>query len=259
MVKTALVVFAVAVLFLGGTAQAAVVGTGTAQAESFLAWMVRASGLIGLVLLAMSIYLVAVIVWMFAQFRRGLAVPQGLVSDLTELLEHKQYDRAHARLANDPSFLAQCVLSGTRRLSAGQAAALRAMELANEEITMEMEHRTTYLATVGTLGPMVGLVGTVYGMIRSFQAIATMGSSPEASLLAAGISTALFATLEGIALSVPAIAFYAYFRNRIARLSLEVQVESEALLDLFAPAARAPHPLVTAVVTPRTALPGKET
>ena len=73
------------------------------------------------------------------------------------------------------------------------------MELANEDATMEMEHRTTYLATVGTLGPMIGLVGTVYGMIMAFRVIALEGSSPQASQLAAGISTALFATLEGIA------------------------------------------------------------
>ena len=65
------------------------------------------------------------------------------------------------------------------------------MELANEDATMEMEHRTTYLATVGTLGPMIGLVGTVYGMIMAFRVIAMEGSSPQASQLAAGISTAL--------------------------------------------------------------------
>jgi biopolymer transport protein ExbB len=122
---------------------------------------------------------------------------------------------------------------------------------------MEMEHRTTYLSTVGTLGPMIGLVGTVYGMIRSFQVIATAGSSPQASALAGGISTALFATLEGIALSIPAIYFFAFFRNRIARLSLEVAMTAESLLEQFSPGVRAPHPLAaaSAPVPPRTALP----
>ncbi len=107
---------------------------------------------------------------------------------------------------------------------------------------MQMEHRTTYLATVGTLGPMIGLVGTVYGMILSFRVIATEGSSPQASDLARGISTALFATLEGIAVSIPAIYFHALFRNRIARLSLEVGMMVEPLLERFVPGVRMTGP-----------------
>ena len=123
--------------------------------------------------------------------------------------------------------------SGVRKLPSGISHGLRAMELANEDVTMEMEHRTTYLATVGTLGPMIGLVGTVYGMIMAFHVIAIEGSSPQASQLAAGISTALYATLEGIAISIPAIFFYAMYRNRIARLSLEVGMTAEPLLEQF--------------------------
>jgi biopolymer transport protein ExbB len=210
--------------------------------ESFLRWMARSSGPIGVVILAMSFYLVALVVWMFLRFRPEEAAPRALVEEVADLLEHRQYERAFARVEGDGSFLARTLVAGVRKLPAGTAAAQRAMELANEERTMAMEHRTTYLATVGTLGPMIGLVGTVYGMIRSFQVIATMGSSPQASQLASGISTALFATLLGIAISVPAIAFYAYFRNRIARLSLEVQIVAEGLLDGFAPGVRSLHP-----------------
>lgn len=226
-----------------------------AQSESFLRWMVRASGLIGVVILAMSFYLVAVVVWMFLNFRRRVALPADLLDELASLLGRKQYDAAYHRLTTDRSFLARVLAPAVRRLSSGLPAAQRALELSTEEVTMEMEHRTTYLATVGTLGPMIGLVGTVYGMIRSFQVIATMGSSPQASQLAAGISTALFATLEGIAISVPAIAFYALFRNRIARLSLEVQVAAEGLLEQFAPGVRPVHPLVP---SGRAALPPKD-
>jgi biopolymer transport protein ExbB len=122
-----------------------------------------------------------------------------------------------------------------------------------------MEHRTTYLSTVGTLGPMIGLVGTVYGMILSFRVMATAGATPQASQLAAGISTALFATLEGIALAVPAIALYAHFRNRISRLSLEVEIAAEAFLEQFAPGLRSPHPLIGTAGQQRTALGGPPT
>ena len=227
--------------------------------DSILTRMWEASGPIGLIIAAMSIYLVALVVWMAYQYRRSVLIPDGLVRDVGALLGQKRFGEAYQRLVADSSFLSKVLAAGVRKLPQGQAAALRAMELANDDATMEMEHRTTYLATVGTLGPMIGLVGTVYGMIMSFSVIATAGASPQASQLARGISMALYATLEGIAISIPAIYFYAYFRNRIARMSLEVSIAAESLLEQFSPGVRAMHPLATAATmanTPqRTALP----
>ena len=194
------------------------------------------------VIAAMSFYLIAVIIWMALHYRASVAVPSDLVNHIQGLLEHSKYNEAYQRLMEDGSFLSRVLAAGVRKLPAGMVQAHRAMELANEDATMEMEHRTTYLATVGTLGPMIGLVGTVYGMIMAFRVIAQEGSTPQASQLAAGISTALYATLEGIALSIPAIYFYALFRNRIARLSLEVGMTAEPLLELFVPGVRMTAP-----------------
>jgi biopolymer transport protein ExbB len=218
------------------------------HAEPFQSWLVR--NLIGLVILGMSFYLVALVAWMFLEYRQRTVIPGGLVRDLTRLIDAQRFGEAVQRIEADGSFLARVLREGVRRLPAGMPAAHRAMDLANEQATMEMEHRTTYLATVGTLGPMIGLLGTVYGMILSFSVIARAGQSPQASDLAAGISTALIATLEGIGISVPAIALYALFRNRIARLSLAVQIAAEGLLDQLAPGYRTPHPLAAAVTRP---------
>jgi biopolymer transport protein ExbB len=221
------------------------------ESKSIFWWMYEASGPIGLVILVMSFYLIALIAWMSLEYRRSVAIPDRLVREVGDLLALKQYTEAYQKLAESPSFLGRVLSAGVRKLPSGQGPAQRAMELANDDSTMAMEHRTTYLATVGTLGPMIGLVGTVYGMILSFRVIATAGGSPQASQLAAGISTALFATLEGIALSIPAIFFFAIFRNRIARLSLEVALTAESLLEQFAPGIRAPHPLAASAVSPQ--------
>jgi biopolymer transport protein ExbB len=220
--------------------------------ESFLVWMARVSGPIGVVIAAMSFYLFALVVWMALRYRTPIAMPRPLVHELQELLDQKKYSEAYHRLIADSSLLARVLAAGVRKLPSGLPHAQRAMELANEDATMEMEHRTTYLATVGTLGPMIGLVGTVYGMIMAFRVIALEGSSPQASQLAAGISTALFATLEGIAISIPAIYFYSMFRNRIARLSLEVAMGAEPLLEQFAPGVRTQEP---APVQPQPPMP----
>ncbi len=205
-------------------------GGRTGEGESFLAWVIRGSGWIGLVIALMSFYLIALVVWMFLHYRMPVVAPGELIEDVEGLLDQARYNEAYHRLVKDESFLARVLAAGVRKLPAGLDQGRRAMELANEDGTMQMEHRTTYLATVGTLGPMIGLVGTVYGMILSFRVIAMEGASPQASDLARGISTALFATLEGIAISIPAIYFHALFRNRIARLSLEVGLIVEPLL-----------------------------
>ncbi|MDX2035036.1 MAG: MotA/TolQ/ExbB proton channel family protein [Isosphaeraceae bacterium] len=214
--------------------------------ESFFRLMIRASGMIGVVILVMSFYLTALVVWMSFEYRRKVVAPPGLVSEIKSLLDQRKFTEAFQRISTDRSFLAKVLSAGVRKLPSGMPTAQRAMEMANDESTMAMDHRTTYLATVGTLGPMIGLVGTVYGMIESFRVIAVAGASPQASQLAGGISTALFATLEGIAISIPAIYFHAMFRNRIARLSLDVAIQSESLLELFAPGVRTPHPLAAA-------------
>lgn len=223
---------------------AADAGAGSAPTETFFQWMVRASGPLGALMLAISFYLTALVVWMFLEYRMSRAIPEKLTGDIAELIRMKRFNDIPTRISGDESFLGNVLKSGLRKLaSGGMAGAQASMSATNEAETMQMEHRTTYLATVGTLGPMIGLLGTVYGMILSFRVMATAGANPQASQLAAGISTALFATLEGIAVSIPAIFFYAYFRNRISRISLEVEIASTEILESIAAGLRPVHPI----------------
>jgi biopolymer transport protein ExbB len=99
--------------------------------------------------------------------------------------------------------------------------------------------KISYLAIIGTLGPMIGLVGTIWGMIKSFQTIATAGDAqPRTSEVARGISTALFITLEGVSLSVPAIFFFAFFRNRIAQMTMEAMRVADRTINSLVAAAK---------------------
>src|SRR5439155_7306299 len=99
-----------------------------------------------------------------------------------------------------------------------------------ESLRASKEQFITYLATIGTLGPMLGLVGTVYGMILSFMELGRPGSTPRPDKLADGISHAIVVTLLGIGLSVPAIFCHAFFRNRLIRISMDVSNIAEDLL-----------------------------
>ena len=102
-----------------------------------------------------------------------------------------------------------------------------------------LEMKISYLAIIGTLGPMIGLVGTIWGMIMSFQEIATAaGAQPRPEKVAEGISTALFITLEGVSLSVPAIFFFAFFRNRIAQMTMEATRVADRTINSLVAAAK---------------------
>ena len=117
--------------------------------------------------------------------------------------------------------------------SEGLDNASEGMQEVGEEESMKLEHRLSYMALIGNLSPMIGLFGTVHGMIESFQVIALGGASPKPADLAAGISTALFTTLIGLAIAIPAIAAYNILRNRVSRMLLEIGVTSENLMSRF--------------------------
>ncbi len=185
------------------------------------------------IFLGLSFSLVALFVMNLLASRRESVVPVSLVEGFEAHLNDKQYQEAYEMAKADDSFLGQVLSAGLGKLSAGYAQAIEAMQEVGEEENMKLEHRLSYLALIGTISPMMGLFGTVHGMIGSFQVIASSDTTPKAQDLAVGISTALFTTLVGLAIAIPAIAAFNILRNRISRLVLEVGILSEGLMSRF--------------------------
>lgn len=183
--------------------------------------------------LALSFTFVALIVMNVLTLRRSAIVPLPLVEAFEAHLNEKRYQEAYDLAKNDDSFLGHVLSAGLGKLSAGYPQAIEAMQEVGEEETMKLEHRLGYIALIGTISPMVGLLGTVDGMVQSFQVIATSSSQPKPSQLAEGISMALITTLVGLWLAIPAIAMFGIMRNRMARLTLEVGILSEGLMSRF--------------------------
>ncbi len=205
-----------------------------APSQSVLGWMWKALGpMYMIIFLGLSFTFVALFVMNLLTARRENVCPSSLIEGFEAHLDEKQYQEAYELAKSDESFLGQVLSAGLAKLSAGYPQAIESMQEVGEEENMKLEHRLSYMALIGTLSPMVGLFGTVDGMIRSFQTIATGGSTPKASDLASGISTALFTTLVGLAIAIPAIAAYNILRNRIQRLVLEVGHSSEDLMGRF--------------------------
>lgn len=201
---------------------------------SLLKWTIDSLGLqYTVVFLAMSITLVSLFVMNILSARRDTLVPQELIEGFEEKLNEKKFQEAYDLARADESVLGQVLSAGLAKLSKGYNKAIEGMQEVGEEESMKLEHRLGYMALIGNLAPMIGLLGTVQGMISSFQVIALGGATPKPADLAAGISTALFTTLVGLMIAIPAIAAYNILRNRVSRLLLEVGVTSENLMSRF--------------------------
>ncbi len=138
-----------------------------------LQWAIRASGPIGACLLLLSIYFTALVIRLFMEFRVSEAVPAALVEKLEAAIRDKKFQDAYDVCKDNESFLARLVRTGIANLPNGRADAKEAMQQVTEEMVTTLEMKISYLAIIGTLGPMIGLVGTIWGMIMSFQEIAT--------------------------------------------------------------------------------------
>lgn len=205
------------------------------QSRSFLAYIARACGWFwGPAFLLVSFVLVALIMMNLLQVRRDVLLPTQFVEEFEQKLNAKDFQGAYEFARSDDSFVGRVLAAGMGRLSRGYPEAVEGMQEAGEDENMALEHRLSYVALIGTIAPMMGLMGTVQGMISSFDVIAQSTVSPKPSQLADGISTALVTTLIGLVLAIPAMIFYGILKNRIQRLVLEIGMVSEGLMGRFA-------------------------
>lgn len=172
--------------------------------------------------------LLTMIIWLLIDFRGAIMMPPEFVEEFQDAVNKRQFKKAYELTTADGSMVARVMTAGMTRLQHGLEEARDAAYAVAESAKSRKDHTLSYIATIGTLGPLLGLVGTVIGMIGSFGELG--GGAPNTSKLAGDISHALWATLLGISLSVPAIFFYAFFRNRLARIANDVHLMSDDLL-----------------------------
>jgi biopolymer transport protein ExbB len=210
------------------------------ETESTLLWVIKWSGWIGAVLLLLSVYFVSTVGRLFWEMRLEVAAPPEVVSQCEGLLTQRDFKDIYTLVKEDDSFFSRLLTTGIAELPNGLAEARDSVERVSEAITAEMEKKISMLAVIGTLGPMIGLLGTLKGMIGAFYVIGiSAGSSIDPSAVANRLSESLLITFEGVLLSVPAIYFYALFRNRVIHISTSVTLSADQFLRHFSHAGRA--------------------
>ena len=204
------------------------------EGKSYLAFLAEALGIkYIIVFLVLSFGLVALLVMCFLQFRKTVLLPPELSQQFEQHLENKEYQQAFELAKGSDSYLGRVLAAGMGKLQSGYSAAVEAMQGAQGEEAMKLEHKISYVSLVGALAPMFGLLGTVDGMVAAFMKIAGSDTAPKPSELAVGISQALVTTLIGLWLAIPAIACYGILKNWLQRFNMDVEDESARLMSRF--------------------------
>lgn len=223
-----------AVLVLGDAALAQS-SDDTAQAVSSRTFLdlVQAGGLVGYAIILLSVVGVALIVDGFIRLRPEKLVPPSLMEQAQELARLDRFgELLNVCKAND-SLLGRIVAGALSDGSWGLEAVRERMQQEGSREITHLRQRVGYIGLIASIAPMLGLLGTVVGMIASFKLLGEAKGAARPDELAQGISLALVTTCMGLIVAVPLMFFYAYLRDRITRIGQDAAAAGEKLLRIM--------------------------
>ncbi|MBI1249482.1 MotA/TolQ/ExbB proton channel family protein [bacterium] len=196
---------------------------------------IKDGGTVGVLIGLLSMVAIGFIVEHFLTIRKSVLMPEGVAYELEEMIAQGRVDEALEVCKNPEyqSLLTYVVQAGLERFRGaefGFAEYKAAVEEAGEDQTARLYRKTEVLGLIGSIAPMLGLTGTVLGMIKAFNTIAASGGTPKPEDLAGAIGQALVTTLLGLVVAIPAMVAYSYFGNRIDSLVAEVGKRVEQIL-----------------------------
>ena len=197
-------------------------------------------GAIGYVICVLSLAMMALVFEHLWSIRRQTMIPPGLAEEAHRLISQGQFKAAEEYCKSRPSLLGYMLAAGLPEVNLGYPAVEKAMEDAAAEQAARLYRKIEYLSLISTVAPMLGLLGTVWGMILAFMEFERK-AVPEIRELAPGVYKALVTTLFGLIVAVPAISAFAYFRNRIDELVAQTSLMAEHVFADFKRARIAPR------------------
>ncbi|MBI4563673.1 MAG: MotA/TolQ/ExbB proton channel family protein [Planctomycetes bacterium] len=212
----------------------------SAQTDFFTVWILAGGG-VGVIFVLpieiVSIATVAAVIEHFVTIQRDKLVPPEVIVELESLLDEEQYEEAINLCEASKNYLTNIIGAAIARVGEGYEAMKTAAEGATDEENVKLIHKISWLALFGNLGPMMGLFGTVTGMVMAFKSIAESSGSPSPQELAGGIFTALVTTVWGLMVAIPALTFFFIFKVKIQRLTFELSAVAMEVVERFKPVA----------------------
>lgn len=195
---------------------------------------IKSSGPIGALIIVMSVVAMALIIEHFMTLKREKLAPPELIDEIEELFQEGNYQEAMEACEASPCFFTNVVASGIRKLGHPFPAIEKSLEEMEDEESVRLQQKIGWLSLIAGIGPMMGLFGTVTGMVGAFATIGTAGAGGvNPADFAKDISLALMTTVLGLTVAIPTTAFYAYFRNKTTMISLEVGAVVEDMFERF--------------------------
>ncbi len=190
--------------------------------------------IISISILLLSVVAVTLIIQNFIRVRKSVLIPEQSTEQMREMIANRQFKELIDYTENDPTFVAQALNPALKR--APRFAEMKeAMETAVAEQAAEQFRKLEYLNILANVGPLLGLLGTVVGIMQAFLDMQKGGGSASPADLAQGISVALGTTMLGLILAIPCLSAYGYLRNKVDRLVTIGALEAEELLLMIRP------------------------
>lgn len=221
------------ILALAVLAIVATVVIATPAHASLVSDILTKGGPIGIVILILSVATLALVIEFGVNIRRDKICPPELVDELEALLEEEEYQEALELCEAEPNFLTNSLAAGLPRLNEGFPKMKEAMEAQAGIEAVKLQQKVGWMLFLSNVAPMLGLFGTVSGMIMAFNEIVRLGAKVTPADLAGGISAALVTTFLGLLVAIPALAAYQYFRNKATRISIDFAGILEDMTERF--------------------------
>ena len=198
--------------------------------------MLRQSGPFGWLIIVLSIVALALMIENFVSLKRDKLAPPDLVDEIHTLFDEQQFQEAMELCESEPNFFTRVCAAGIGKIGHDFEVIEKSIEEMGDEEAVKLHQKIGWLSLISNVAPMMGLLGTVSGMIASFQVIATSQGQASPAELADGISQALLTTMFGLVVAIPTTGAFAYLRNNLIKSVIEVGAIVEDLFERFRPA-----------------------
>ena len=193
---------------------------------------ITAGGIFMWPLLACSVLIIAFSIERSWFLQKRLICPDGLSNQIKTLMDNDMIDKRHAEEIANLSSLGFLLINCIKYKNLPRENLESKIEEKAAEVQYSLERNLTMLGTTATISPLIGLLGTVVGMITAFTGLTeTSGANPD--LLAAGISQALITTAFGLLIAVPGLVLHKYFEHKIKYLLISMQTEVSDFIDII--------------------------